>query len=81
MFQYDDAMLSLQTHKMDLGEGVGVCCNSMATLEGFKNCDINTYKNVETHNNRNVCFSSILDVCDSLILHCKCLVIFNLKAT
>jgi hypothetical protein len=33
---------------MDLGEGVGVFCNSMATLKGFKNCDINTYKNVET---------------------------------
>jgi hypothetical protein len=41
-------MLSLQTHKMDLGEGVGVCCNSMATLKEFKNCDINTYKIVET---------------------------------
>jgi hypothetical protein len=28
-----------------------------------------------------VCFYSILDVCVSLILHCKCLVIFTLKAT
>ncbi len=28
-----------------------------------------------------VCFSSILDVCASLILHCTYLVIFNLKGT